>query len=127
MPHGTTATGRPPLGLKHRGWCTPDPICRSPTEAILSQPIDCGNPLVLPPVLLSVLPRWLQPISYLIPLTCSLITARRRAILLGEGLSALTTDLLPLVLFTAALLPLSFVPFRYAVRRAKIEGSLTQY
>jgi ABC-2 type transport system permease protein len=75
---------------------------------------------------ITVLPHWLQPISYLIPLTYSL-SAMRRAILLGDGLSALRADLLPLALFTAVLLPLSFVAFRYAVRRAKIEGSLTQY
>jgi ABC-2 type transport system permease protein len=75
---------------------------------------------------ITVLPKWLQPVSYLLPLTYSL-SAMRRAILLGDGLGALTTDLLPLALFTAVLLPLSFVAFRYAVRRAKIEGSLTQY
>ena len=75
---------------------------------------------------ITVLPNWLQPISYLLPLTYSL-SAMRRAILLGDGLGALMTDLLPLALFTAVLLPLSFVAFRYAVRRAKIEGSLTQY
>jgi ABC-2 type transport system permease protein len=51
----------------------------------------------------------------------------RRAILLGDGLSVLRTDLLSLALFTAVLLPLSFVAFWYAVRRAKIEGSLTRY
>ena len=51
----------------------------------------------------------------------------RRAILLGDPLGALMPDLLPLVLFAAILLPLSFVAFGYAVQRAKIEGSLTQY
>ncbi len=75
---------------------------------------------------IAVLPGWLQPISYLIPLTYSL-NAMRRAILLGDPLSALAADLLPLVLFAVILLPLSFVAFRYAVKRAKIEGSLTQY
>jgi len=46
---------------------------------------------------------------------------------LGDPLSALAADLLPLVLFAVILLPLSFVAFRYAVKRAKIEGSLTEY
>jgi ABC-2 type transport system permease protein len=55
------------------------------------------------------------------------LNAMRRAILLGDPLSALAADLLPLVLFAVILLPLSFVAFRYAVKRAKIEGSLTQY
>ena len=75
---------------------------------------------------ITVLPAWLQPVSYLLPLTYSL-SAMRRAILLGDPLRALMPDLLPLVLFAAVLLPLSFVAFGYAVQRAKIEGSLTQY
>jgi ABC-2 type transport system permease protein len=72
------------------------------------------------------LPAWLQPISYLIPLTYSL-SAMRRAILLGHSLGELMPDVLALSLFAGVLLPLSFVAFRYAVKRAKIEGSLTQY
>jgi ABC-2 type transport system permease protein len=79
---------------------------------------------VLYPV--TVLPGWLQPVSYLIPLTYSL-RAMRRAILIGDSLSALSPDVLALSLFAAVLLPMSFVAFRYAVKRAKIEGSLTQY
>jgi ABC-2 type transport system permease protein len=79
---------------------------------------------VLYPV--TVLPGWLQPVSYLIPLTYSL-RAMRRAILTGDSLSALSPDLLALSLFAAVLLPVSFLAFRYAVKRAKIEGSLTQY
>jgi ABC-2 type transport system permease protein len=75
---------------------------------------------------ITVLPDWLQPVSYLLPLTYSL-QAMRRAILTGESLSAVASDVVALVLFTAILLPMSFVAFRYAVKRAKIEGSLTQY
>jgi ABC-2 type transport system permease protein len=75
---------------------------------------------------ITVLPGWLQPVSYLIPLTYSL-RAMRRAILTGDSLSALSPDVLALSLFAAVLLPMSFVAFRYAVKRAKIEGSLTQY
>jgi len=75
---------------------------------------------------IAVLPNWLRPVSYLIPLTYSL-SAMRRAILLGEPLTALASDVVPLILFGSILLPLSFVAFRYAVKRAKIEGSLTQY
>jgi ABC-2 type transport system permease protein len=75
---------------------------------------------------ITVLPDWLRPVSYLIPLTYSL-SAMRRAILLGEPLAALAADVLPLIFFGVVLLPLSFVAFRYSVKRAKIEGSLTQY
>ena len=75
---------------------------------------------------IAVLPDWLRPVSYLIPLTYSL-SAMRRAVLLGEPLVALATDVAPPILFGVVLLPLSFVAFQYAVKRAKIEGSLTQY
>jgi ABC-2 type transport system permease protein len=75
---------------------------------------------------ITVLPSWLSPVSYLIPLTYSL-QAMRRAILTGDSLSALASDVMALLLFAAILLPMSFVAFRYAVKRAKIEGSLTQY
>jgi len=74
---------------------------------------------------ITILPKWLQPISYLVPLTYSL-RGMRRAIMPGEPLSALVTDVLPLMLFAAILLPLGFMAFRYAVKRANIEGSLTQ-
>jgi hypothetical protein len=39
----------------------------------------------------------------------------------------MASDVVALLLFAAILLPVSFVAFRYAVKRAKIEGSLTQY
>ena len=74
---------------------------------------------------ITILPGWLQLVSYLVPLTYSL-GGMRRAIQLGEQVSALVTDVLPLMLFAAILLPLGFMAFRYAVKRAKIEGSLTQ-
>ncbi len=75
---------------------------------------------------IAVLPTWLQPLSYLLPLTYSL-SAMRRAILQGDSLSALAPDIVMLGMFAAVLLPLGLVAFQYAVRRAKIEGSLTQY
>jgi len=79
---------------------------------------------VLYPV--TVLPAWLLPVSYLLPLTYSL-QAMRRAILTGDSLLTMASDVIALLLFAAILLPMSFVAFRYAVKRAKIEGSLTQY
>jgi ABC-2 type transport system permease protein len=75
---------------------------------------------------ITVLPAWLLPVSYLLPLTYSL-QAMRRAILTGDSLSTMASDVVALLLFAAILLPVSFVAFRYAVKRAKIEGSLTQY
>ncbi len=75
---------------------------------------------------IEVLPTWLQPLSYLVPLTYSL-RAMRRAVLRGDSLETLAPDLLALAAFAVVTLPLSFLAFRFAVRRAKVEGSLTQF
>ncbi len=79
---------------------------------------------VLYPV--EVLPEWLQRLSNLLPLTYSL-RAMRKAILLGDSLLGMSTDLLVLGLFACVLLPLGFSAFHYAVRRAKVDGSLAQF
>jgi ABC-type multidrug transport system ATPase subunit/ABC-type multidrug transport system permease subunit len=79
---------------------------------------------VLYPV--EVLPRWLQGLSNLVPLTYSL-RAMRKAILLGDSLVGISTDLMILGLFAFLLLPLGFSAFHYAVRRAKVDGSLAQF
>ncbi len=73
-----------------------------------------------------VLPDWLQWISALLPVTYSL-RAMRLALLQGAGLGQLWPDLLVLAVFCAVLLPASLLAFRYAVRRARMEGSLTHY
>jgi ABC-2 type transport system permease protein len=75
---------------------------------------------------ITVLPLWLQPFSHLLPITYSL-RAMRLAVLQGYSLSALAPDLLALVLFAVVLFPLSLVAFRLAVRKAKLDGSLTQF
>jgi len=79
---------------------------------------------VLYPV--EVLPEWLQRLSNLLPLTYSL-RAMRKAILLGDSLLGMSTDLLVLGLFACVLLPLGFSAFHYAVRRTKVDGSLAQF
>ena len=79
---------------------------------------------VLYPV--EVLPEWLQRLSNLLPLTYSL-RAMRKAILMGDSLLGMSTDLLVLGLFACVLLPLGFSAFHYAVRRAKVDGSLAQF
>lgn len=75
---------------------------------------------------ITVLPFWLQPFSQLLPITYSL-RAMRLAVLQGYSMRALAPDLLALALFSAVLLPLSMVAFRLAVRKAKLDGSLTQF
>jgi len=73
-----------------------------------------------------VLPARLQALARLYPLTTSL-QAMRRALLMGASLSSLAGDLGILLGFTLLLMPLSLAAFRYAVQRAKRDGSLTQF
>ncbi len=73
-----------------------------------------------------VLPRWLQVLSAFLPVTYAL-RAMRQALLMGASTRALLPDILILTLFCLLLTPLSLLAFRFAVRRARIEGSLAQY
>ncbi len=73
-----------------------------------------------------VLPGWLQGVARFFPLTYSL-EAMRRALLQGEGVVALAAEIGALAAFAALLLPLGLVAFRYAVRQAKRDGSLTHF
>ncbi|HSE84408.1 MAG TPA: ABC transporter permease [Thermodesulfobacteriota bacterium] len=75
---------------------------------------------------ISILPDWLQSISYLLPITYSL-EGMRFALLKGYSLNELLPCILPLVIFSVIMVPLSVVIFGYAVKRAKRDGTLTQY
>ncbi|MFQ5813889.1 MAG: ABC transporter permease [Anaerolineae bacterium] len=75
---------------------------------------------------IAILPDWLQRLSHLLPITYSL-RAMRLALLQGRSLADLAPDILILLLFSLILLPLSLLAFRYAVHRAKVDGSLTHY
>lgn len=74
----------------------------------------------------SVLPGWLQKLSYLLPVTYAL-EGMRLAVLKGYSVTELLPDILALTLFSIIMLPLSILVFRYAVRKAKKDGTLTQY
>jgi ABC-2 type transport system permease protein len=74
----------------------------------------------------SVLPAWLVTLGQLLPLTHAL-AALRGALLVGAGPGALAGPLLALVLFTVVLAPLGIGIFAYALRRARIDGSLSHY
>lgn len=74
----------------------------------------------------SILPSWIQSFSYLLPITYSL-RAMRKALLNGAPITEITSDLLALALFSIVMIPLSFLVFRYAVKKAKEKGSLGQY
>jgi ABC-2 type transport system permease protein len=74
----------------------------------------------------SALPRWLRSWSYLLPTTYSL-DALRRLMLLEASPLALWPDLLALSCFSAILLPVGLLSFRFAMRWARREGSLSQF
>jgi len=74
----------------------------------------------------SILPSWIQNISYLLPITHSL-EGMRMAIINGYTLPLLLPNIIPLSIFTIIMWPLSIWIFQYGVKRAKADGSLTQY
>lgn len=74
----------------------------------------------------SVLPRWLQYVARLIPVTYSL-EGMRAAILAHASMRELLPSIGALLLFAVVLLPLSFAIFSWAVRRTKITGTLTHF
>ncbi len=74
----------------------------------------------------AVLPDWLEPLSRFLPLTYAL-DAMRLAVLQGYSLVELRADLLALLGFALVLTPVSYLIFRKALQRAKMEGSLVQY
>jgi ABC-2 type transport system permease protein len=73
-----------------------------------------------------VLPDWLRTCSRLLPATYSL-DALRRTMLQSASLHDVGHNLLALAGFTLVLLPIGLIAFRYAVRWAKIDGSLSQF
>ncbi len=75
---------------------------------------------------ITILPGWLQVISYMFPITYSL-RAIRLALLEGTGFAGISNDLIALVVFSVITLPISLMIFRYAVHRAKKDGSLSYY
>jgi ABC-2 type transport system permease protein len=74
----------------------------------------------------SVLPRPLQMLARLIPVTYSL-EGMRAALLAGAPFRGLWPSLAALLIFAAILLPLSFVVFSWSLRRTKITGTLTHF
>ena len=73
-----------------------------------------------------VLPPALRALAHLIPLTYSL-EGMRAALLGGVGISRLWPQILALGIFAVVLLPLSFVVFAWALRRTKVNGTLTHF
>jgi ABC-2 type transport system permease protein len=73
---------------------------------------------------ITVLPRPLQLLARMIPVTYSL-EGMRAALLSGAGWGEIWPSALALLMFAAILLPLSFALFGWALRRTKITGTLT--
>lgn len=74
----------------------------------------------------AVLPAWMQKLALLLPTTHAL-QAMRMVMLKGKSLSEIGPELTALSIFCFVLLPISLRTLRYAVRRAKREGTLTHY
>ncbi len=73
-----------------------------------------------------ILPRPLQVLAQLVPVTYSL-RALRLSLLQGASWRDVVPDVAALVVFAVILLPLSLYAFRLAVNRARVDGSLTHY
>ncbi|HIC89648.1 MAG TPA: ABC transporter permease [Anaerolineae bacterium] len=73
-----------------------------------------------------LLPRPLRLVAELVPVTPAL-RAMRLALLQGAGWDMLGRDVLALVGFCLLLLPVGLYGFRYAVRHARVDGSLAHY
>jgi ABC-2 type transport system permease protein len=75
---------------------------------------------------IAVLPTWLQKVSYFLPIRHSL-DGMRLCLLKEATFQTITPSIIALTIFSLILLPLGIVCFQYAVRRAKVAGSLTHY
>lgn len=74
----------------------------------------------------SVLPDWLRGVGRLLPLTHALELVRG-GLLRGDGPAALGSSIAALALFAGVLCPMGVALFVYALRRARVDGSLTHY
>jgi ABC-2 type transport system permease protein len=74
----------------------------------------------------AVLPPLLRAVSYVFPLTYSL-EMLRAGILQGRTLGAMGSSLWILALLTLFFAPLSLLVLRWAIRRARLHGSLAHY
>ncbi|HMF44349.1 MAG TPA: ABC transporter permease [Polyangia bacterium] len=75
---------------------------------------------------MSVLPGWLRAVGQLLPLTHAL-AALRGALLVGAGPRALAHSFVALALFAGVLAPVGVGVFAFALRRARVDGSLSHY
>lgn len=74
----------------------------------------------------TIMPRFLQVVSYFLPITHSL-RGLRMALLKGAGLKMLLPEIGIIFAFCILLLPISIALFKWALKKAKIDGSLVHY
>jgi ABC-2 type transport system permease protein len=74
----------------------------------------------------TVLPVWLQQVGRMLPLTHAL-RALRAGFLVGAPPGAIRGSLVALAIFAAVLIPGGAALFSFALRRARVDGSLTHY
>jgi len=75
---------------------------------------------------ITVLPSWLKPYAYLLPITHAL-EAMRQVLLNGATFPAIYKEMFALSLFVFFLLPLGLLSFGYGLKLARKEGSLIHY
>jgi len=73
-----------------------------------------------------VMPYWLQFLAKLFPITYS-IRAIELAVYKGFSLIQLKNEITYLALFSLLLVPLSLATFKYALKKARWQGTLGQY
>ncbi|MEK6646690.1 MAG: ABC transporter permease [Candidatus Firestonebacteria bacterium] len=73
---------------------------------------------------IAVLPSWLQNVSYMLPVTYSL-NGLRASLLQGHNIFEIKNDIFALLIFLIILLPLSIFAFNFALKKSKINGTLT--
>ncbi len=74
----------------------------------------------------TVLPAWLQIVARCLPITYT-VRAIQLAVYQGYGIRQLKVEIGFLLVFSILLIPLSLAVFRYALKRARANGSLAQY
>jgi ABC-2 type transport system permease protein len=99
-------------------------VKRGDSIAILGNIITTVFGGVLFPI--ALLPDWIRPISYLIPLSWAL-DGLRRATLVGAGPGEIRNSLVALTISTALLVPLAWLAIRWATERVRQDGSLSHY
>ena len=73
-----------------------------------------------------VLPRPFQVVAEVLPMTHA-VKALRELLLARMDLADIVPLIIKLIIFIVITVPLSIVFFRYAVKRAKLDGSLVQF